>query len=109
MKEKSAADELKTLEEKKKRGGKRSPKDQVEEGSTSQPKSKRQKKIVETLRVDEPKEEPEADVEGDNVRLSPESERLLKSLNEYNAKAEKAAGDNEDNSSSSSKEEVDEN
>ncbi|MFS7966492.1 hypothetical protein Hanom_Chr09g00774351 [Helianthus anomalus] len=63
MKESSAADELKTLEgfkntrsewflkdekEKKKRGGKRTTKDQVEEGPSSQPKSKCQKKTVET-------------------------------------------------------------
>ncbi|MFS7969054.1 hypothetical protein Hanom_Chr09g00804661 [Helianthus anomalus] len=128
MKEKSAPDELKQLEgfkntrsewffkeekEKKKRGGKRTHKDQVEEGSSSQPKSKHQKKVVETLLVDEPEEEPEAYVEGDNVRLSPESERLLKSLNEYNAEAKKAAGENEGNneensSSISSDSEIDE-
>ncbi|KAM0025869.1 hypothetical protein Hdeb2414_s0021g00579741 [Helianthus debilis subsp. tardiflorus] len=106
MKEKSTADELKKLEgfkntrsewflkdvkEKKKRGGKRTPKDQVEEGSSSQPKSKRQKKVVETLLDDESEEEePEADVEG--VHAAGENE-----------------GDNEDKSSSSSSEsEIDE-
>ncbi|MFS7966581.1 hypothetical protein Hanom_Chr09g00775401 [Helianthus anomalus] len=126
MKEKSAADELKNLaefkatrnewftkEEKKKRSRKTTPKVQVEEGSSSQPK-KRQKKVVETLMVDEPEEEePEADVEGDHVRLSPESDRLLKALKESfeTEKAAKAAGEegvNEDQSSSSSEEEIDE-
>ncbi|MFS7976387.1 hypothetical protein Hanom_Chr10g00891861 [Helianthus anomalus] len=129
MKETSAADELKTLEgfkntrskcflkdekEKKKRGGKRTPKDQAEEGSSSQPKPKCQKKVVETLLVDEPEEEePEAEVEGDHVRLSPESDCLLKDLNksfktDEAAKAADKEGGNEEESSSSSKEEVDE-
>ncbi|KAJ0726592.1 hypothetical protein HanPI659440_Chr12g0472061 [Helianthus annuus] len=128
MKEKSVVDELKKLaefkntksewfikeeKEKKKRGGKRTPKVQAEEGSSSQPKKKHQKKVVETMLVDESEEEePEADAEGDHVHLSPESEQLLKSLNEYNAEAEKVAGenegDNEEKSSSSSEEEVDE-
>ncbi|KAJ0757355.1 hypothetical protein HanLR1_Chr04g0137771 [Helianthus annuus] len=82
MKETSAADELKTLEgfkntrsewfledvkEKKKREGKRTPKEPAEEGSSSQPK-KRQKKSVETMLVDESEEEePDADVEGDQL------------------------------------------
>ncbi|KAJ0502123.1 hypothetical protein HanRHA438_Chr11g0511211 [Helianthus annuus] len=72
MKEKSATDELKQLEgfkntrnewflkdvkEKKKRGGKRTPKVQAEEGSSSQPKKKCQKKVVETMLVDESEEE----------------------------------------------------
>ncbi|KAM0038158.1 hypothetical protein Hdeb2414_s0013g00411601 [Helianthus debilis subsp. tardiflorus] len=132
IKEASYADELKTLadfkntrsewflkdeKEKKKIGGKRTPKDQAEEGSSSQPK-KRQKKSVETMLVDESDKEdeaePEANVEGD-VHLSPESDRLLKSLKEsFRAEeAAKAAGENvvgneEESSSSSSKEEIDE-
>ncbi|XP_022040715.1 bromodomain-containing protein 4-like [Helianthus annuus] len=58
--------------------------------------------------VDEPEEdETEADAERDQGRLSPESEKLLKSLNE-NFEAEKAAGekvgDDEEKSSSGSKE-----
>ncbi|KAF5804167.1 hypothetical protein HanRHA438_Chr05g0203891 [Helianthus annuus] len=126
MKEPSAADELAKLAdfketrnewflkvEKKKRSRKITPKVQVEEGSSSQPK-KRQKNVVETLVVDEPEEEePEADVEGDHVRLSLESDRLLKALKESfeTEKAAKAAGvegDNEEESSSSSEEEIDE-
>ncbi|MFS8002480.1 hypothetical protein Hanom_Chr13g01202551 [Helianthus anomalus] len=139
----SYADELKVLEkfrescsewflkeEKKKKGGKTTPKVQTGEGSSSQPK-KRRKKIVETLLVDEPdEEEPEVEVEaeveaenegeaesevnvGIDVRLSPNSERLLKGLNSFNAQKEKAAGEKEgDNgdksSSSSSDEEIDE-
>ncbi|KAJ0878550.1 hypothetical protein HanRHA438_Chr10g0441031 [Helianthus annuus] len=107
-------------EEKKKRSRKETPKVQVEEGSSSQPKKKCQKKIVETMLVDESEEEDEAeakgDAEGDQVRLSPESDNLLKALKEsFKAdKVAKAAGDEEgDNveksSSSSSEEEIDEN
>ncbi|XP_022019242.1 glutamic acid-rich protein-like [Helianthus annuus] len=130
MKEKSYADELKTLEgfketrnewflkeEKNKRSGKSTPKVQAEEGSSSQPKQKRQKKNVETMLVDESEEEDEGEaeaevnVEGD-VRLSPESAKLLKSLTDYNAETEKTAGDEGDNedksSSSSSDEDIDE-
>ncbi|KAM0057740.1 hypothetical protein Hdeb2414_s0005g00161881 [Helianthus debilis subsp. tardiflorus] len=127
-KEKSYADELAILadfketrnewflkEEKKKRSRKTTPKVQTEEGSSSQPKQKRQKKIVKTMLVDEPEEEePEADLEGEHVRLSPESDRLLKALKESfeTKKAAKEAGmegDNEEESSSSSEEEIDEN
>ncbi|XP_021996082.1 titin homolog [Helianthus annuus] len=127
MKEASYAEELKTLanfketqnewfvkEEKKKRSRKATPKVQVEEGLSSQPKQKRQKKSVETMLVDESDKEDEAedDAEGDQVCLSPESARFLKSLNEYNAETEKAAGDEgddvEESSSSSSDEEIDE-
>ncbi|KAF5813716.1 hypothetical protein HanXRQr2_Chr03g0101991 [Helianthus annuus] len=122
IKEKNAVDDLKILvgfkatrnewftkEEKKKRSRKTTPKVQIEEGSSSQPKKKRQKKVVETLLVDEPEEEePEADGEGDNVRLSPESEQILKSLKESFAAGENE-GDNEEKSSSSSSEsEIDE-
>ncbi|KAJ0752545.1 hypothetical protein HanPI659440_Chr09g0325581 [Helianthus annuus] len=126
MKEKSAADELeklakfketrnewflKEVKEKKKKGGKRTPKVQTEEGSSSQPQKKRQKKVVKKMLVDEPEEdETEADAERDQGRLSPESERLLKSLTE-NLEAEKASGeegDNEEKSSSSLEEDVDE-
>ncbi|KAJ0751195.1 hypothetical protein HanLR1_Chr05g0190811 [Helianthus annuus] len=93
---------------------------QVEEGSSSQPKRKRQKKTVETMLVDEPDEdeaeaeaEAEVNVEGD-VHLSPDSAQLLKDLTKYNAEPEKTAGDEEGNdddksSSSSSDEEIDEN
>ncbi|MFS8001881.1 hypothetical protein Hanom_Chr13g01195531 [Helianthus anomalus] len=110
MKEKSATDELKKLEgfrathnewfikeEKKKRSRKTTPKVQVEEGSSSQPKKKRQKKVVETLLVDELEEvETEVDAEGYHVRLSPESEQLLKSLKESLA-TEKVVGEEGDN------------
>ncbi|KAJ0674215.1 hypothetical protein HanLR1_Chr12g0437471 [Helianthus annuus] len=96
MKEKSAIDELKKLEEfvetrnewftkeeKKKRGGKRTPKVQAEEGSSSQPQRKCKKKVVETLLVDEPEEdETEVDVEKDQEQLSPETEQLLKSIDD---------------------------
>ncbi|KAJ0674212.1 hypothetical protein HanLR1_Chr12g0437441 [Helianthus annuus] len=96
MKEKSAIDELKKLEEfvetrnewftkeeKKKRGGKRTPKVQTEEGSSSQPQRKCKKKVVETLLVDEPEEdETEVDVEKDQEQLSPETEQLLKSIDD---------------------------
>ncbi|KAJ0700125.1 hypothetical protein HanOQP8_Chr10g0364051 [Helianthus annuus] len=132
MKEASYADELSILanfkntrsewflkeeKEKKKREGKRPPKDQTEEGSSSQLKQKRQKKSVETMLVDESEKEDEAEaigegnVEGDEVRLSPESDRLLKALKESFKAAEAAKstgeieGDNEENSSSSSSEE----
>ncbi|MFS7997149.1 hypothetical protein Hanom_Chr12g01138321 [Helianthus anomalus] len=128
MKEASYANELKILEnfketrnewflkgEKKKRSRKATPKVQVEEGSSSQPKKKHQKKSVENMLVDESEEEDEAEaevnVEGD-VRLSPESAKFFKSLSEYNAETEKAAGDEGDNedksSSSSSDEDIDE-
>ncbi|KAJ0782590.1 hypothetical protein HanLR1_Chr01g0010001 [Helianthus annuus] len=126
MKEKSAAYELAKLaafketsnqwflkEEKKKRSRKTTPKVQAEEGSSSQPK-KHQKKVVEILLVDEPEEEePEANVEGDHVRLSPESDRLLKALKESfeveeAAKATGEEGDNEEENSSSSEEDIDE-
>ncbi|KAM0046883.1 hypothetical protein Hdeb2414_s0009g00321801 [Helianthus debilis subsp. tardiflorus] len=132
MKEASYVDELSILAdfketrnewflkgEKKKRSRKTTPKVQVEEGSSSQPKQKRQKKVVETLLVDEPEdEEPEAEAEGD-VRLSQESGRLLRSFKEsFKAdEADKAAGKNvgeieganeENSSSSSSEEEIDE-
>ncbi|KAM0003428.1 hypothetical protein Hdeb2414_s0284g00856801 [Helianthus debilis subsp. tardiflorus] len=124
MKEKSLAEELKMLagfketrnewllkEEKKKWSRKTTPKAQAEEGSSTQPNKKRQKKVVETMLVDEPDEdEPEADTERDQVRLSPESERLLKVLNE-NLEVEKAVGKegvNEEESSSSFESEVDE-
>ncbi|KAM0063968.1 hypothetical protein Hdeb2414_s0003g00097081 [Helianthus debilis subsp. tardiflorus] len=121
MKEKSATDELAKLaefketrnewfskEEKKKGSRKRTPKVQPEEGSSSQPQKKRKKKAVETMFVDEPEEdETEADAERDQGRLSPESEQLLKSLNE-NFEAEKAAGekvsDDEEKDPSSSEE-----
>ncbi|XP_021995901.1 serine/arginine repetitive matrix protein 1-like [Helianthus annuus] len=139
MKEAGYADELKILEKfkdsrnewfmkevKKKKARKSTPKAQTEEGSSSQPK-KRRKKTVEILLVDEPdEEEPEAEAEaedeagaetevnvGIDVRLSPNSEKLLKDLNAFNAGKEKEAGekegeDGDKSSSSSSDEEIDE-
>ncbi|MFS8007637.1 hypothetical protein Hanom_Chr14g01263401 [Helianthus anomalus] len=110
MKEKSYADELKLLEEfkgtrndwfvkeQKKRGRKATPNEQIEEGSSSQPK-KRQKKAAKTLLVDEPEVEAEVEAEAEaeakaeaeteaeaeaevnvrvDVRLSPDSQSLLK-------------------------------
>ncbi|KAM0057676.1 hypothetical protein Hdeb2414_s0005g00161121 [Helianthus debilis subsp. tardiflorus] len=80
-------------EEKKKKSRKANPKFQMVEGSSSQPKRKRQKKTVETMLVDEPEEdEAEAEIEADT----------------------EAAGDVEGNdgdksSSSSSDEKIDEN
>ncbi|MFS8019432.1 hypothetical protein Hanom_Chr15g01403711 [Helianthus anomalus] len=130
MKEKSYTDELKVLEnfketrnewflkeEKKKTSRKATPKVQAEEGSSSQPKQKRRKKSVETMLVDESDKEDEAEAEAnveEDVRLSPESPKFFKDLNEYNAEPEKAAGDEEGDdedksSSSSSDEEIDEN
>ncbi|MFS8006725.1 hypothetical protein Hanom_Chr14g01252551 [Helianthus anomalus] len=97
MKEKSAIDELTKLEEfvetrnewfthevrEKKRGGKRMPKVQPEEGSSSQPQKKRKKKAVETLLMDEPEEdETKADIEKDHEQVSPETEQLLKSIDD---------------------------
>ncbi|MFS7905742.1 hypothetical protein Hanom_Chr01g00051261 [Helianthus anomalus] len=95
MKEKSAADELTKLEEfvetrndwytkeEKKKGGKRTPKVQTEEGLSSQPQKKHRKKVVETLLVDEPEEdETEANIEKDQEQLSPETEQLLKSVDD---------------------------
>ncbi|KAL9992633.1 hypothetical protein Hdeb2414_s0001g00014021 [Helianthus debilis subsp. tardiflorus] len=142
MKEAGYADELKVLEEfkgtrndwfvkeQKKRGRKATPKAQTEEGSSSQPK-KRQKKAAKTMLIDEPDEEepetvPEVEVEvekvaetetDENVRidvcLSPNSERLLKKLNKFNAQKDKAAAEDEGDdvnksttSSSSSSEDV---
>ncbi|XP_022003847.1 general transcription factor IIF subunit 1-like [Helianthus annuus] len=128
MKEKSYADELKVIkdfkesrnkwflkEEKKKRSRKATPKIQVEEGSSSQPKRKRQKKTVETMLVDDSDKadeaEAEVNVQGD-VHLSPDSAKLLKDLTK-DFTTEKTAGDEEGDdvdksSSSSSDEEIDE-
>ncbi|XP_022007219.1 glutamic acid-rich protein-like [Helianthus annuus] len=125
MKEKSAIDELTKLEEfvetrndwytkevkEKKRGGNRTPKVQEEEGSSSQPQKKRKKKAVETLLVDEPKEdETEADVEEDHERLSPETEQLLKDIDdmlESWKSASKKVVDDEEKSLSGSEDDVD--
>ncbi|KAJ0555571.1 hypothetical protein HanIR_Chr07g0303621 [Helianthus annuus] len=99
MKEKSSIDELMKLEKfnetrndwytkvekEKKKGGKRTPtlKVQTEEGSSSQPQKKRKKKAVEIMLVDELEEdETEADVEKDQDPLTPETERLLKDIND---------------------------
>ncbi|KAJ0548833.1 hypothetical protein HanOQP8_Chr08g0302961 [Helianthus annuus] len=142
MKEAGYAAELKKLEkfkdtrnewfvkeEKKKWSRKATPKVQIEKGSSSQPQKKRQKKSVETMLIDESEEEDEAETEdeaeakdeaidegnaeGDDVRLSPESDHLLKAL-KVSLKAEKAAAGDDDgdnsssSSSSSSEEEIDE-
>ncbi|KAM0031142.1 hypothetical protein Hdeb2414_s0017g00505221 [Helianthus debilis subsp. tardiflorus] len=124
MKEKSAADELtklaefketrnewftKEVKEKKKKGGKRTPKVQIEEGSSSQPKKKRQKKTVETLLVNEPEEdEIEADAERDQDPMSPETEQVLENI-DYGLETEKAAGEEgDDEEKSLSDSEVDE-
>ncbi|MFS7904795.1 hypothetical protein Hanom_Chr01g00040241 [Helianthus anomalus] len=122
---KDTRNELFVKEEKKNKGRKSTPKVQADEGSSSQPK-KRRKKTVETLLVDEPdveEPEPEAEAEdeveaetevnvGIDVRLSPNSEKLLKDLNDFIAQNEKETGneegDNGDKSSSSSSyEEID--
>ncbi|XP_022040684.1 protein PFC0760c-like [Helianthus annuus] len=120
MKEKSASDELtklaefketrsewftKEVKEKKKRGGKRTPKVQAEEGSSSQPQKKRKKKTVETMLVDEPEEdETEVDAVRDQDPVSPETEQLLENI-DYGLETVKAAGeggDDEEKSSSDS-------
>ncbi|MFS7965846.1 hypothetical protein Hanom_Chr09g00766931 [Helianthus anomalus] len=125
MKEKSAADKLTKLEDfcetgndwcikkgkEKKKGGKRTPKAQAEEGSSSQPQKKRRKKAVETMLVDEPEEdETKANVEKDQEQLSPETEQLLKSIDDT-LEAMKSAGkmvvDDEEESSSGSEGDID--
>ncbi|XP_021991367.1 rRNA-processing protein EBP2-like [Helianthus annuus] len=125
MKEKSAINELTKLEEfvetrndwytkevkQKKKGGKRTPKVQTEEGSSSQLQKKRKKKAVETMLVDEPEEdETEANVEEDHERLSPETEQLMKSIDDT-LEAEKAASkkvvDDDDKSLSGSENDID--
>ncbi|MFS7897066.1 hypothetical protein Hanom_Chr00s006734g01735421 [Helianthus anomalus] len=129
MKEKSYADELKVLEdfresrnewflkeEKKKKSRKATPKVQAEEDSSSQPKKKPQKKTVETMLVDESDKEEETEaeaeaevnVEGD-VRLYPNSEKLLKAINEELAAGNEEGDDGDKTSSSLSDEEIDEN
>ncbi|XP_022007236.1 DNA ligase 1-like [Helianthus annuus] len=113
MKEKSAINELNKLEDfyetrndwytkvekGKKKGGKRTPTPEVqaEEGSSSQPQKKRKKKTVETLLVDEPEvDETEANVEKDQDPLTPETEQLLRDIDDT-LEAEKAAkGDTDD-------------
>ncbi|MFS8034368.1 hypothetical protein Hanom_Chr17g01580341 [Helianthus anomalus] len=106
IKEKSYADELKVLEgfkesrnewflkeEKKKRSRKATPKVQAEDGSSSQPKRKRQKKTVETMLVDESEKEEEVEAEA-NV--------------EGNTVGDEEGDDVDQSSSSSSEEEIDE-
>ncbi|KAM0040156.1 hypothetical protein Hdeb2414_s0012g00390481 [Helianthus debilis subsp. tardiflorus] len=118
MNENSYADELKDLkdfresrnewflkEEKKKKGRKATPKVQEEEGSSSQPKCKRQKKKVETMLADEPDE--------DEPKAEAETEAEVNVEGDFNAEQEKTAddveGDDGDKSSSSSSdEEIDE-
>ncbi|MFS7997034.1 hypothetical protein Hanom_Chr12g01136971 [Helianthus anomalus] len=125
MKEASYANELKSLEsfketrnewflkeEKKKRSRKTTPKVQAEEGSSSQPKKKRQKKNVETMLVDESDKEDEAEAEanaeGDQVHLFPESAKLLKAINVELEASDKEGDDVDKSSSSSSDKEIDE-
>ncbi|MFS8024371.1 hypothetical protein Hanom_Chr16g01462451 [Helianthus anomalus] len=123
---KSAIDESKKLEgfcetrndwytkvetEKKKKGGKRTPKVQAEEGSSSQPQKKRKKKAVETLSVDEPEvDETEANVEKDQESLSPENEQLTKDIDdtlETEKSTSKMVVDDEEKSSSGSETDTD--
>ncbi|KAJ0715756.1 hypothetical protein HanPI659440_Chr13g0505031 [Helianthus annuus] len=125
MKEKSATDEITKLEKfnetrndwytkevkEKKKGGKRTPKAQTEEGSSSQPQKKRKKKAIETMLVDEPEvDETEANVEIHHDQLSPETERLMRyiddTLETEKAASKKVVGD-EEKSLSGSKDEVD--
>ncbi|XP_022032569.1 bromodomain-containing protein 4-like [Helianthus annuus] len=100
------------VKEPRKRGKKATPKAKKGEGSSSQPK-KRQKNVAKTLLIDEPDVEepvPEAEVETEldveaeaeteaeanievDVRLSPNSQSLLKKLKAFNAKKDKAAVD----------------
>ncbi|XP_022024502.1 stress response protein nst1-like [Helianthus annuus] len=100
------------VKELRKRSKKVIPKVQKEEGSSSQPK-KRQKKVAKTMLIDEPDVEepvPEAEVEVEHdfeaeveteaeanieidVRLSPNSQSLLKNLKAFNAKKDKAVVD----------------
>ncbi|KAF5796905.1 hypothetical protein HanXRQr2_Chr08g0357311 [Helianthus annuus] len=110
MKEAAYADELEALEkikstrndwfvkEPRKRGKKATPKVQKGEGSSSQPK-KRQKKVAKTMLIDEPdveehdveaeaETEAEANIEVD-VRLSPNSQSLLKKLKLFNTQKKK--------------------
>ncbi|KAM0021314.1 hypothetical protein Hdeb2414_s0024g00649531 [Helianthus debilis subsp. tardiflorus] len=100
-----------TNEEKKKKGGKRTPKVQTEEGSSSQPQKKRKKKAVETMLVDEPEEdETEANVEKNQEQLSPETEQLMRDIDdtlEVGKSAGKIVGDDEEKSLSGSEDEVD--
>ncbi|KAJ0506384.1 hypothetical protein HanRHA438_Chr12g0567491 [Helianthus annuus] len=128
MKEKNAIDELTKLEdfyetrndwytkeenEKKKRGGKRTPtlKVQTEVGSSSQPQKKRKKKAVETMLVDEPEEdETEANVEEDHERLSPETDQLMRDIDdtlESMKSASQRVVDDEEKSLSGSEDDID--
>ncbi|XP_021980618.1 bromodomain-containing protein 4-like [Helianthus annuus] len=99
--------------EKKKKDGKRTPtpKVQAEEGSSSQPQKKRKKKVVEKMLVDEPEvDESEANVEKDQEQLSPETEQLLKDIDntlEVGKSASKMAVDDEEESSSGSEVDID--
>ncbi|MFS8023250.1 hypothetical protein Hanom_Chr16g01449291 [Helianthus anomalus] len=123
MKEKSYADELKILEEfkgtrndwfvkeQKKRGRKATPKAQIEEGSSSQPK-KRQKKAAKTLLVDEPVVEAEVEAEAEA-----EAEVETEAEAEVNVGVDEKAADDEEGDdvnksttslSSSSEDEIDE-
>ncbi|XP_021971948.1 glutamic acid-rich protein-like [Helianthus annuus] len=114
MQDQSAIDELKKLEdlcetrndwytkvetEKKKKGGKRNPtpKVQAEEGSSSQPQKKQE-------------DETEANVEKHQEQLTPETEQLLKDIDDT-LEAEKSASkivvDDEEESSSGSEVDID--
>ncbi|MFS7892638.1 hypothetical protein Hanom_Chr00s000702g01655171 [Helianthus anomalus] len=99
--------------EKKKKIGKRTatPKVQAEEGSSSQPQKKRKKKAVETLLVDELEEdEAEANVEKNQEQFTPETELLLKDIDdtlEAKKSASKMVVDDEEESSSGSETDMD--
>ncbi|MFS7993093.1 hypothetical protein Hanom_Chr12g01090041 [Helianthus anomalus] len=123
MKEKSATEELKMLEgscethndwytkEEKEKKKNRTPKVQTKEGSSSQPQKKHKKKAVETMLVDEPEEDDtEANVDEDQEQLSPETEQLLKSVDdalEAGKSASQKVVDDEDKSLSGSENDVD--
>ncbi|MFS7905314.1 hypothetical protein Hanom_Chr01g00046211 [Helianthus anomalus] len=101
---------MKILIQKEEKGGKRTPKAQTEEGSSSQPQKKRKKKVVETLLVDAEEDEKEANVDKDQEHLSPETEQLLKSVDDT-LEVQKSAGkmvvDDEEEGSSDSEGDID--
>ncbi|MFS7888930.1 hypothetical protein Hanom_Chr00s000002g01600771 [Helianthus anomalus] len=120
---KSSADELKKLKgfcetrndwytkEEKEKKKKRTPKAQTEEGSSSQPQKKRKKKAVETLLVYEPEEdETEVNVEKDQGQLSPETEQLIRDIDdtlEVRKSASKKVVDDEEKSLYGSENDID--
>ncbi|XP_035838741.1 glutamic acid-rich protein-like [Helianthus annuus] len=118
MKEAGYADELKILEEfkgtrndwfvkeQKKRCRKATPKAQIKEGSSSQPK-KRQKKVAKSLLVDElDEEELEVEMKAENVAEA--ETKVNVGVDIEKATGEKEGDDGDKDSSSSSDEEIDE-